>query len=52
VTVRFGALVRPEPGEDPLTFTARLEAAIHSLAAETAAETAAEKALDPGARRS
>jgi 1-acyl-sn-glycerol-3-phosphate acyltransferase len=34
VTVRFGPVLRPETGEDPRAFTARLEAAIHALAAE------------------
>ncbi|MGD0123111.1 MAG: AMP-binding protein [Candidatus Limnocylindrales bacterium] len=32
VTVRFGAALRPEPGEDPWVFTARLEAAIGAMA--------------------
>ena len=32
VTVRFGPLLRPEPGETPIAFTARLEAAVHELA--------------------
>ncbi|HEX7471900.1 MAG TPA: AMP-binding protein [Candidatus Limnocylindrales bacterium] len=32
VTVRFGPLLRPEPDEDPRAFTARLEAAIRTLA--------------------
>jgi long-chain acyl-CoA synthetase len=32
VTVSFGAPLRPEPGEDPRAFTARLEAAIRALA--------------------
>jgi long-chain acyl-CoA synthetase len=32
VTVRFGAPIRPEPGEDPLAFAARLEAAVRALA--------------------
>jgi long-chain acyl-CoA synthetase len=35
VTVRFGAPLRPGPGEDPRAFTARLEDAIRALA-ETA----------------
>ena len=32
VTVRFGAPLRPEPGEDPRAFTARLETAVRALA--------------------
>jgi long-chain acyl-CoA synthetase len=35
VTVRFGAPLRPEPGEDPRIFTARLEATIRALARGT-----------------
>jgi long-chain acyl-CoA synthetase len=34
VTVRFGAPLRPGPGEDPRAFTARLEAAIRALAGD------------------
>ena len=35
VTVRFGPPLRPDPGEDPRAFTARLEAAIRALAVGT-----------------